>query len=300
MAGKSWRALIVYKTSGRSETEMPNLTDEQIQKAKTFIFKNGRLLERKLFEYFFENGSKQACLNALLAYQNPDGGFGNGIEPDLLCPDSTAIAAEFALHVLELLECDDTEVVASLINWIVSNQNEAGVIVHPPGNILNYPHQPWWENPDDERILILAGIMKKWGVDRPVFFEKVRTFYRRTTLPAADRYYGYPHFVYLKYCSETEADRLQFSRMVDQLPDLLTAHRNHYPLLSRGWMYAQEDVSEATRAREAVIFLSSLQEDGGIMIPYPDLPWWRPIWTLNGCVLLNKWRILNERGFFKK
>ncbi|MCJ7432535.1 MAG: hypothetical protein MUO77_03515, partial [Anaerolineales bacterium] len=84
---------------------MSVLTNEQIQKAKTFIFKNGRLLERKLCEYFFENGSKQACIKALLAFQNTDGGYGNGIEPDLLCPDSTAIGAEFALHVLELLEC---------------------------------------------------------------------------------------------------------------------------------------------------------------------------------------------------
>jgi hypothetical protein len=58
---------------------MPILTDEQIQKAKTFIFMNGRLLERKLWEYFFENGSKRSCINALLAYQNPDGGFGNGM-----------------------------------------------------------------------------------------------------------------------------------------------------------------------------------------------------------------------------
>ena len=79
---------------------MPILTDEQIQKAGGFIFRNGRLLERKLFEYFFENGSKQACIMALLAYQNPDGGFGNGIEPDLLCPDSTAVGAELAVALL--------------------------------------------------------------------------------------------------------------------------------------------------------------------------------------------------------
>ena len=151
---------------------MPNLTDEQITKVKTFIFKNGRLLERKLFEYFFENGSKLACLKALLAYQNPDGGFGNGIEPDLLCPDSTAIGAEFSLHVLELLGCYDAECVTSLVNWIVTRQNEAGIIVHPPRNISNYPHQPWWENPDPERILMLAGILKRWGIDQPAFFKK--------------------------------------------------------------------------------------------------------------------------------
>ena len=46
---------------------MSTLTDEQNEKIKAFIFKNGRLLERKLYEYFFENGSKQACMKALSA-----------------------------------------------------------------------------------------------------------------------------------------------------------------------------------------------------------------------------------------
>ena len=268
---------------------MPNLTDEQIVQAKTFIFKNGRLLERKLFEYYFENGSKQACLKALIAYQNPDGGFGNGIEPDLLCPDSTAIGAEFALNVLELLECYDAECVTSLVNWIVTSQDEAGIIVHPPRNISNYPHQPWWENPDPERIMMLAGILKRWGIDQPAFFKKVRIFYQTTSLPPVDRYYGYPHFVYLKYCSENDEDRSKLATLIDQLPNFLTVHSNHFPLLSTGWTYAREYVDEGIWEREATKFLNALQEDGGVKTPYPDLPWWRPIWTLYGFILINKW-----------
>ena len=270
---------------------MPILTDGQIQKTKTFIFNNGRLLERKLFEYFFENGSKEACLKALLAYQNPDGGFGNGIEPDLLCPDSTAIGAEFALYMLEILDCYDSDIVTRLVNWIVTSQNKEGIIAHPPKNLSNYPHQPWWERPDDERILMLAGIMKKWGVGQSDFFEKVRIFYQTTTLPPVDRYYGYPHFVYLKYCSEKEEDRMRLAMLIDQLPAFLTIHSNHFPLLSRGWMEAKEYVDKNTQSREAAIFVNSLQDDGGVQIPYPDLPWWRPIWTLNSVVLLNKWNI---------
>jgi hypothetical protein len=264
------------------------LTDEQIQKAKTLIFKNGRLLERKLWEYFFEAGSKQACIKALLAYQNADGGFGNGIEPDLLCPDSSAVGAEVAMHVLELLECHETEIPAGLIEWIVSNQNEAGYIDHPPQNMLAYPYQPWWKNSDPERILMLAGIMKKWGIERPRFFEQVRTFYLTTALPPVERYYGYPHFVYLKYCGEEAEDRAKLATMVERLPAFLTEHRWHFPLLSRGWMYAREYISEEDWEREASIFMNSLQEDGGVKTLYPDLPWWRPIWTLNGCVLLSK------------
>ena len=130
-----------------------------LTETKEYIFKNGRLLERKLFEYFFENGTKQGCINALRAYQNADGGFGNGIEPDILCPDSTAIGAETALYICDLLEAN-TRIINAVATWVKTNQNEDGFIVHPPPAMTNYPHHPWWENPDNDRILVLAGLLK--------------------------------------------------------------------------------------------------------------------------------------------
>ena len=98
---------------------MSNINNNQIKKIKEFIFKNGRLLERNLFSFFFENGSKDAVIKAIVAYQNLDGGFGNGIEPDILCPDSTAIGAETAMYILDLLEHTNNEIVDQLFNWII-------------------------------------------------------------------------------------------------------------------------------------------------------------------------------------
>ena len=40
---------------------MSILGAEQVQMVKRFIFENGRLLERQLFEYFFGNGAREAC-----------------------------------------------------------------------------------------------------------------------------------------------------------------------------------------------------------------------------------------------
>lgn len=267
-------------------TKQALLSQAQYEKARTFIYTHGRLLERKLWEYFFENGSKQACVKALLAYQNDDGGFGNGIEPDLLCPDSTAIGAELALHALEYLECDNPEVIAGLTDWIMANLNERGYINYPPPTISNYPHQPWWNGPDDERILMLAGVMKRHGWGRPSFFERVRKYYQTTSIPPIERYYGYPHFVYLKYCGEGDEDRAKLATMISNLAQFLTLHKRHFPLLSRGWMFAREHVSSEIWQRECSNFINSLQEDGGVETLYPELPWWRPIWTLNGIVLM--------------
>lgn len=276
---------------------MSMLSDEQVNKVKDFIFRNGRLLERKLFECFFENGTQQACIKALLAYQNPDGGFGNGIEPDLLCPNSSAIGAETAMFVLDILDYHDAELIDGLKSWIVTSQTDAGVIPHPPGTMVNYPYQPWWQNPDDERVLVLAGVLKKWGVDEPSFLRKVRRHYLQMELPEEDSFYSYPLFVYLRYCSETEKDRAKLAEMVERLPVFLEKQRDHFPLFSRYWFHAKDCVDRDVLAKEAQVFCDAIQEDGGIKNPHPDLPWWRPIFTLDGLILMKKWSLIrNSQG----
>lgn len=51
------------------------------ESAQTFILSNARQLERHLFASLFQRGSPDHVRTALLAYQNPDGGFGNVLEP---------------------------------------------------------------------------------------------------------------------------------------------------------------------------------------------------------------------------
>ena len=52
------------------------------EKARTFVYRNARPLDLAIWQYHFENGSKEAVMHALSAYQNPDGGFGHGLEAD--------------------------------------------------------------------------------------------------------------------------------------------------------------------------------------------------------------------------
>ena len=267
---------------------MSLLTNEQLELSRRFIFQHGRLLERKLFEYVFEGGSRVACVRALAAYQNDDGGFGNGLEPDLLCPDSSAIGAETAMYVLDILERRCGEIVDRLAAWVVASQDEAGTIPHPPRGLFDYPFQPWWRNPDDDRVLVIAAVMKKWGLEHERFFERVRRYYLTTTLPAVDSFYGYPHFLYLQTCAETAEDRSKLATMIERLPQLLEAHADHYPLFGRHWFPAADHVDRGVLAEQARRFVDGLQEDGGLVTPYPDLPWWRPIWTLDGLIQLKR------------
>ena len=268
------------------------LNENQIKKINEFIFKNGRLLERTLFSFFFENGNKEAVIKALVAYQNLDGGFGNGIDPDLMCPDSTAIGAETAMYILDLLEYINNEITDNLFNWIIKEQNEEGYIDHPPKNIFNYPFQKWWSNPDDQRIFALSGFLKKWGLKDATFFKKVKKFYSNSSLPKEFNIYDYPYFIYLKYLGENKEEKEMLQHIISQFPSIFKNNKEHYPLFGRHWYHALENVDKKVIDNEAENFFNGLQDDGGLKILYQDLPWWRPIWTLDGLIILKKSGIL--------
>ena len=270
----------------------PILSDKQLEQAGTFIFSHGRLLERQLYGYFFQGGPVEACIQALLAYQNADGGFGNGIEPDLLCPESSAIGAETAMGVLDLLGADEVghegEIVPRLVDWIAANQDERGVIPHPQGRMLDYPHQPWWENADDARILTLAGLLHKWNVDAPALYAKARGYYQTCAMPDKWQVYNYPFYVYLKYCGEGSEDEKRMAEAAAKLPAFLQEGADHWPLFSRYWYHAADSFPEEVLRREALRFVDALQPDGALKTPYPDLPWWRPIFTLDGLIAMRQ------------
>ncbi|MFW9972906.1 MAG: hypothetical protein ACFFDF_22155 [Candidatus Odinarchaeota archaeon] len=270
------------------------MSEKQSKNIKKFVFLNGRLLERKLFSLFFENGNKDDVIKALLAYQNLDGGFGNGIEPDLLCPDSTAIGAETTMYILDLLEYPDNEITENLFNWIIKEQNEEGYINHPPKNMYNYPFQQWWGNPDELRILAISGLLKKWGFKDTAFYKKVKRFYLTLSLPKEVTFYEYPYFIYLKYLGENTEEKRMLQQIINQLPSIFEKNREHYPLFGRHWYHALDMVDKKIVNNEADNFFNGLQDDGGLKIIYQNLPHWRPIWTLDGLILLKKSGIIGR------
>ncbi|MFX0029556.1 MAG: hypothetical protein ACFE8B_10120 [Candidatus Hermodarchaeota archaeon] len=267
---------------------MRTLDEIQVKKIKEFIFHNGRLLERKLYSYFFENGKETDVIKALLAYQNLDGGFGNGIEPDILCPDSTAIGAETAMYILDLLESKHNDIIDKLFNWIITEQNENGFINHPPKNMYNYPFQEWWSGPDDIRILAISGYLKKWDFKNPDFFRKVKTFYSKCSIPEEFALYEYPYFLYLKYLGESKEEKKTLQMIITQIPSILVKNKEHYLLFGRHWYNSLDLLNKEVVETEVNNFFNGLQEDGGLKIIYQNLPWWRPLWTLDALILLKK------------
>lgn len=268
------------------------LTRSQLAAAKDLIFREGRLLERQLYRYFFEDGTRQAALKALLAYQNSDGGFGNGIEPDMLCPASSAIGAETALFVLDMLDApaEDIEapIIEPLLAWLEQNQNAAGGMVHPPPSFEAYPHQPWWKNSDEERVFAIAAQLHPWQDKQPSFFANARRFYEQMPPLKPFAYYSYPAVLYLIHFRQTEADETTFQTLLAKVPPVLQDNADHFPLFSRAWYPFKAFVDAVTVDQAVARVVDGFLPDGGIANPYPELPWWRSIFTLDVLMLLKK------------
>jgi len=77
------------------------LSKKNYLKARDFILTNARMIERRLFEFHFENGTTEGVYHAVYAYRNSDGGFGYGMEPDTASPESQPLFSIMALETLD-------------------------------------------------------------------------------------------------------------------------------------------------------------------------------------------------------
>ncbi len=270
------------------------LTTEQFEKAKQFIYRNGDLLTRKRFAYHFEKASKQAVLDALACYQNDDGGFGHGLELDFMCPASSGICMEMALGYLLELEIHDGPVFENAIKWILTNQTKNGDLPHPTDNVKAYPHGNWWEE-DSDRIISIAGLLGKMKRSHPDIDTRAAAIFGETYIPFPEEIgtYAYPAALYLRYAEGTEKYSAQLEQLETAFPKMLKKEAWHHPLFFCHNRWDSEEIPPSTWQSEAQRVVATLQEDGGILIEqYAQLPWWRPLWTLDMLITLKRKQLI--------
>lgn len=119
--------------------------------AREFLFANARPLEQALFAYHFEDGPDDAVLDAVAAFQNPDGGFGHGLEPDVQLANSSAIVTTVGLQHLRTVKAGaDNPQVAAAIRYLLDTYDpsiQTWQII--PATVDNAPHAPWWAYDDE-------------------------------------------------------------------------------------------------------------------------------------------------------
>lgn len=139
-------ALVFGQTLIHSEGNVKKLSKANLGKAREFIMHKARPLEQALYRYRFEGGSAEAVRAALQGYQNPDGGFGKGLEPDMRAPESSVLATIRALQALSALKTPaDHPMIRRAMAYLGSTFDEkTGVWRIIPTTAAAHPHAPWW------------------------------------------------------------------------------------------------------------------------------------------------------------
>lgn len=119
--------------------------------AEGFMLRNARPLDMAMWRYLFYSGSREDVLTALAAFQNPDGGFGWGLEADCMNPASTPVQTLTACGVLRELGFTDGShpIVQGILRYLDSGadfceQTGQWLTTVPTNN--DFPHAIWWQH----------------------------------------------------------------------------------------------------------------------------------------------------------
>lgn len=128
------------------------MAGKKLRSIREYLFRNGRYLDIARWNYHFEDGSENEVLKALTVYQNLDGGFGHGLEPDVQNPNSNPIATWYAIQTLRELDFPElgSQINEKIIDYLKNSYNpetKKWDAVIPSNN--EYPHAPWWHYSED-------------------------------------------------------------------------------------------------------------------------------------------------------
>lgn len=143
---------------------MKILSSEEFEEIRNWMYRNARPLEMALWKYLFEGGEKETFLQVLSCYQNKDGGFGKGVEPDCWNQESSPYAAQAVIRILRtagiLEKMESTNpILQGILRYLESGvySDGEGWYFSIPSND-NYPRAPWWTFNEEQNRLQSMGI----------------------------------------------------------------------------------------------------------------------------------------------
>lgn len=127
-----------------------------IESIKQKLYNQGRDLEVSIYNCLFESDEKEMVSYALSIYQNKDGGFGHGLEPDSTNPNSSPFQTSIALEILvdvgfrfqNLDEYTKSMVSKSFSYLAKTSQNNTWPLTIPSNN--DFPCAIWWMHDSDK------------------------------------------------------------------------------------------------------------------------------------------------------
>lgn len=121
-----------------------------LESFKNKVYSQGRDLEVAIFNYLFESDEREMVSYALSIFQNKDGGFGHGLEPDSINPNSSPFQTSVALETLcdvgyryENIDPYTKELITRAFKYLdLTLVNDRWPSTIPSNN--DYPCAVWW------------------------------------------------------------------------------------------------------------------------------------------------------------
>ena len=152
---------MIYLIDISYKIAMKKLTFEDYQQIKLWMYRNARQIELAIWQYHFENGSKEAVLSSLSFYQNDDGGFGHALEADNWNPNSSPYTTLTAINILKEIEFADKRhpIMKGIFKFLESNVycSENGWHFNIPSN-NDYAHALWWTYDKETNAIESIGV----------------------------------------------------------------------------------------------------------------------------------------------
>jgi hypothetical protein len=141
------------------------------ERARELVYRSGRVLERRLFARLFEDGDAEGVTAAVLSYRNADGGFGHGLEPDKLAPQSQPLDVQFALQTLTDSGADAREIGEGTCGFLEKLADDRGLVPVVLPSVADYPRAEHWGDgnfpPGINPTIAIAGYLNGLGVEHP-------------------------------------------------------------------------------------------------------------------------------------
>lgn len=289
------------------------------EKAKNFIYRNARPLDLARWQFHFENGSREAVFNALSHYQNPDGGFGHGLEPDNWNANSTPIATWSATEILREINFSDAShpIVQGILRYLESGadydpEHRQWLNVVPTNN--DFPHAIWWEYGEKgsefkyNPTASLAGFIIKFAARESKLYSlgaeiaKEAFSFLVSNVPFDEQHITTCFINLYRDCLEAKTVFLD----MEKFKSLLILQVNHcinrnsetwfteYHTKPSDFIFAKDSIflpgNEELIARECELIIEKQQPDGGFPVTWKwwteysefhlSANWWRSCFTI--------------------
>jgi Prenyltransferase and squalene oxidase repeat len=139
-------------------------------KAANFIWLNARLLDRHRFAHHFLGHAAEPVVATLRGYNNPDGGFGHALDPDLRTPHSGPVATQTALETLAEVGATDDPMIAAAADFLASIARDDGGIPFMLEAAEEHPHAEYFTYADESSLIQTsanAAALHALGVTHP-------------------------------------------------------------------------------------------------------------------------------------